>query len=92
MEELLAVNDLSAALPGGWQLAEEGAGHWRVVLVPASGADPTELAALQALVLLVEAGGWARLGRCARPGCPAVFLDATSGSNRRTCRAHQRSR
>jgi hypothetical protein len=87
-----AINDLLAAVPGGWQLAALEGGRRRVHLVPAAHVEPAELAAVQALVLLVEAGGWSRLGRCARPGCPRVFVDITSGGNRRTCRAHDRSR
>ena len=50
------------------------------------------MAAGQALVLLVEAGGCSRLGRCARSECPRVFIDITSGGNCRSCRIHYRSR
>lgn len=87
-----AINDLLAAVLGGWRLGAVEDGRWRVHLVPAAHVEPGELAAAQAVILLVEAGGWSRLGRCARPGCPSVFVDITSGGNRRTCRAHDRSR
>ncbi len=87
-----AINDLLAAVSGGWQLAALEDGRRRVHLVPPAHVELAELAAVQALVLLVEAGSWSRLGQCARPGCPRLFVDITSGGNRRTCRAHDRSR
>ena len=87
-----AVNTLLSAVLAGWELVAVDDGRWRVSLVPASDVGPGELAAAQALVLLVEAGGWSRLGRCARPGCTWVFLDWTSGGNRRTCRADEHQR
>lgn len=86
-----AINDLLTAAPGRWQLTAAEDGRRRVHLIPAAHVEPAELAAVQALVLLVEAGGWSRLGRCARPGCPRVFVDITSGGNRRTCRSHDPS-
>lgn len=88
----VAVNDLLGAVMSGWRLRQTTEGVWRVHLVPAAGATAEELAAVQAVVLLIEAGGWSRLGRCAAPACTTVFFDITSGGNRRACRAHQRQR
>lgn len=92
VECAVAVNDLLAAVLGGWRLVPVEEGRWQVALLPAERVDPGELAAAQALALLVEAGGWSRLGRCTHPGCTAVLLDSTSGGNRRACRAHHRTR
>jgi predicted RNA-binding Zn ribbon-like protein len=45
-----------------------------------------------AVALLVAAGGWRRLKRCARNGCTAVFVDRTGAATRRHCQAHLRGR
>lgn len=87
-----AVNDLLDAAVARWRLRQTAEASWRVHLVPTAGTTGEELAAVQAVALLVEAGGWSRLGRCAAPGCASVFVDVTSGGNRGVCRAHQRDR
>lgn len=87
-----AVDGLLGAVLPGWRLRQTAEGSWRVHLVPAAGTAAEELDAVQAMALLIEAGGWTRLGRCAAPGCATAFFDITSGSNRRVCRAHQRDR
>jgi predicted RNA-binding Zn ribbon-like protein len=86
-----AVNALLAALLGGWLLIAPEEGRWWVTLLPAAHVQVSELAAAQALVLVIESGGWSRLRRCNGPGCDRVFLDFTSGGNRRGCRTHARS-
>lgn len=87
-----AVDSLLGAVLPGWRLRQTAEGSWRVYLVPTVGVAAEELAAVQAVALLIEAGGWSRLGRCAALGCATVFLDINSGGNRRVCRAHQRDR
>lgn len=47
-----------------------------------------EAAAWCAIALLVQRGGWKRLGRCRRVGCERVFVDWSSGALRRQCRNH----
>lgn len=83
-----AVDRLLAALQGSWRLVPVG-GRWRVALTGRPGAAVGDLAAVQALVLLVESAGWSRLKPCAYQECNQVFLDWTNGGNRRDCRAHR---
>lgn len=83
-----AANDLLTATLAGWRSAELH-GRWRVGLIPQRHIDPAELAAVQALVHLVEADGWSRLDRCNRAGCERVFLDWTNSGRRRACRVHR---
>jgi len=85
-----AVNGLLSEAFRGLRLGRHGDG-WRVFLAGPAQADPKELAAVQALVLLVEHGGWSRVRRCGRAGCERVVLDITSGGNRRACPSHVRA-
>ena len=87
---LSALNGLLATVLSGLRLIHHDDGECRVALVPHAHVQPGELAAAQALALLVEAGGWTRVGRCTHRGCSRVFTDITSGGNRRTCPVHQR--
>ncbi|MFC7546012.1 hypothetical protein [Plantactinospora sp. GCM10030261] len=57
-------------------------GRWRVAV---AGSDP-HAAATTAVAVLVAAGGWGRIKRCARCGVP--FIDRTNGASRRTCVGH----
>lgn len=82
-----AIDQLLAALLHGWRVIPVG-DRWRV-LTGQPGAAAGDLAAVQALALLVESAGWSRLKRCPREDCPAVFLDWTNAGNRRYCRAHR---
>lgn len=86
-----AVNDLLAAGVHGLRILPDH-GRWRVALLPSPGVEGEEVAALQALALLVEAGGWSRLRRCDRTGCEQLFLDWTNAGSRRVCRRHDRRR
>ena len=83
-----AVDELLAVSLAGWRVAPVGDGV-RVGLVPAPGTAAEELAALQAVVLLVQSTGWSRLKTCSRRGCGRVFLDWTNGETRRACRVHR---
>ncbi len=86
-----AVNDLLANRVHGLRVLPNH-GWWRVPLLPSPGVEGEEVAALQALVLLVEAGGWSRLQRCDRAGCKQLFLDGTNAGSRRVCRRRDRKR
>jgi hypothetical protein len=89
---LTAVNALLAVSVQSWQLAVQPEGRCRVYLQATGQTTSFELAAAQALALLIDAGGGSRLGQCAHTGCTAVFLDVTSGGNRRKCDPHQSRR
>ena len=82
-----ALNDVLADLGVGLEV-EQTTTTWRVVLTGAPDRSTHEVRAAQALVLLVEAGGWARLKRCRYRGCARVFPDATNGCSRVGCRMH----
>lgn len=69
----------------------EDDGRSKVMLTGRTDLEPTELAAVQALALLFEAGGTERLKRCRLGGCEEVFLDWTNAGTRRLCRAHGRN-
>lgn len=86
-----AVNDLLAGVVHGLRVLPDH-GRWRVALLPSQGVEGEEVAALQALVLLVEAGGWSRLQHCDRTGCEQLFLDWTNAGSRRVCRRHNHKR
>lgn len=72
-----AIDRLLAALLHGWRVIPVG-DRRRVVLTGQPGAAAGDLAAVQALALLVESASWSRLKRCPREDCPAVFLDWTN--------------
>jgi len=83
-----ALDRLLAALLHGWRVIPVGE-RWRVALIGQPGAAAGDLAAVQALALLVESASWSRLKRCPHQDCSAVFLDWTNPGNRRHCRAHR---
>lgn len=83
-----AVDRLLAALLGSWRLVPVG-DRWRVALIGQPAVAVGDLAAVEALVLLVESAGWSRLKPCGHPECKQVFLDWTNGGNRRDCRTHR---
>lgn len=86
-----AINGLLASRVHGLRVLPDH-GRRRVALLPSPGVEGEEVAALQALVLLVEAGGWSRLQHCDRVGCEQLFLDWTNAGSRRVCRRHDRKR
>lgn len=85
-----AVDALLVANVRGWRLGRE-AGRLRLMLVGGACVEAMELSAVQALGLLVESGGTARVKRCHRGGCQEVFLDWTNAGTRRRCRLHGRN-
>jgi len=80
LDALLLVN------VSGWRLTERD-GCTKVMLAGRTELESGELAAVQALALLLESGGTGRLKRCRRGGCDKVFLDWTNAGTRLHCRA-----
>jgi len=80
LDALLLVN------VSGWRLTERD-GCTKVMLAGSTELESGELAAVQALALLLESGGTGRLKRCRRGGCDKVFLDWTNAGTRLHCRA-----
>ncbi len=75
-----------AASVSGWRLTERD-GCPKIMLAGRTELESGELAAVQALALLLESGGTGRLKRCRRGGCHKVFLDWTNAGTRLHCRA-----
>lgn len=82
-----AVDALLTETVSGWRWGAD-VGRPKIMLVGKSGLEPAELAAVQAVALLLESGGTSRLRRCLRKGCSEIILDWTNGGGRRVCRAH----
>lgn len=91
-DEQAAADRLNDALAGSGatpRLRRDGV-RWRVVVLP-EGAGPGQVAgAAMALAALVAADGWARVKRCAVPGCGRPFVDRTNGRTRHRCHVHTR--
>lgn len=81
-----ALDALLLANVSGWRLTERD-GCTKVMLAGRTELESGELAAVQALALLLESGGTGRLKRCRRGGCDKVFLDWTNAGTRLHCRA-----
>lgn len=77
---------LLAASVSGRRLTKRD-GCTKIMLAGRTELESGELAAVQALALLLESGGTGRLKRCRRGGCHKVFLDWTNAGTRLHCRA-----
>lgn len=84
-----ALNEILARTGAHWELAKVSA-VWRVTVVGVGEQRPGEAVAAHALAVLVDAGGWGRVTRCASSGCARVIIDTTNGASRTRCDDHTR--